>query len=125
MFSVKKQFLHNVNQVMGINPIFPEGEQALVRLRLVREIPQRINRKVLIYHQRFIRKYGNKQFVIPRFRWQKSYHDHIIRNEKDFNYHINYIATNPVKHGLVKDERDYRWSSLNPEFKDLVDYFGV
>jgi REP element-mobilizing transposase RayT len=32
-----------------------------------------------------------------RFRWQKSFHDHIIRNEKDLNNMREYIANNPLK----------------------------
>jgi putative transposase len=29
------------------------------------------------------------------FKWQKSYHDHIIRNNRSLNRIINYIQTNP------------------------------
>ena len=29
--------------------------------------------------------------------WQKSFHDHIIRNQKDYEEHINYIYYNPVR----------------------------
>jgi REP element-mobilizing transposase RayT len=29
--------------------------------------------------------------------WQKSYHDHIIRNEQDYNRIAEYIANNPTK----------------------------
>jgi REP element-mobilizing transposase RayT len=28
--------------------------------------------------------------------WQKSFHDHIVRNQKDYEEHINYIYTNPM-----------------------------
>jgi hypothetical protein len=31
------------------------------------------------------------------FAWQRSFHDHIIRDEKSFIIISNYIATNPIK----------------------------
>jgi putative transposase len=31
------------------------------------------------------------------FKWQKSFHDHIIRNNRELNSIINYIETNPSK----------------------------
>ena len=29
--------------------------------------------------------------------WQKSFHDHIIRNEKEYNLIAEYIENNPIK----------------------------
>ena len=29
--------------------------------------------------------------------WQRSFHDHIIRNQKDYEEHVNYIYYNPVR----------------------------
>ena len=49
----------------------------------------------------------------PRERgiWQRRYWDHTIRNECDFETHVNYIHANPVKHGLVTDPDDWAYSS--------------
>lgn len=33
--------------------------------------------------------------------WQRRYREHQIRDEDDFNRHIEYIHYNPVKHGFV------------------------
>jgi REP element-mobilizing transposase RayT len=33
--------------------------------------------------------------------WQKRFWEHTIRDEKDFECHLDYIHFNPVKHGLV------------------------
>jgi len=54
---------------------------------------------------------------LPRFKWQKSFHDHIIRNERDYFNHLNYIYINPVKHGLVDDPEDwpFMWIEGMPE----------
>lgn len=37
----------------------------------------------------------------------------IIEDESHFRAALVYIHTNPVKHGLVEDFRDYEWSSWN------------
>jgi putative transposase len=31
------------------------------------------------------------------FKWQKSFHDHIIRNNQSLNNIINYVETNPSR----------------------------
>ncbi len=36
--------------------------------------------------------------------WQRSYYDHIIRNEEDYLLHIRYIEENPKKWLMGKDE---------------------
>ena len=33
----------------------------------------------------------------PEFAWQRSFHDHIIRNEASYQNIINYILNNPSK----------------------------
>ena len=42
-----------------------------------------------------LKGYTAKQIGTPI--WQKSFHDHIIRNQKDYEEHINYIYYNPVR----------------------------
>ena len=37
----------------------------------------------------------NARKTIPRFGWQSSYHDHIIRNQKSFDNISRYIINNP------------------------------
>lgn len=43
--------------------------------------------------------------------WQKRFWDHIIRDDKDLENHLHYLHFNPVKHGYVKDSRDWQDSS--------------
>jgi putative transposase len=43
--------------------------------------------------------------------WQKRFWDHVIRDDRDFENHLYYIHLNPVKHGYVKDPRDWKYSS--------------
>jgi REP element-mobilizing transposase RayT len=52
----------------------------------------------------FNKKYGRDKDVFPKFKWQKSFRDHYIRNHKDFDEHVKYIYNNPVKHKIPKPE---------------------
>ena len=54
----------------------------------------------------------------PRFQWQKSYHDHYIRNDSDFDYHWEYIEWNPEKHNMPNN---WKYVFINDEYEDLID----
>jgi putative transposase len=45
--------------------------------------------------------------------WQRRYWEHLIRDERDFNKHMDYIHWNPVKHGWVMRVRDWPYSSFH------------
>ena len=45
--------------------------------------------------------------------WQRRYWEHQIRNEQDLQNHVDYIHYNPVKHGLVRQVRDWPHSSFH------------
>ena len=45
--------------------------------------------------------------------WQRRYWEHQIRNEVDFEHHMDYLHYNPVKHGLVKQVKDWPYSSFH------------
>jgi putative transposase len=45
--------------------------------------------------------------------WQRRYWEHTIRDESDFERHIDYVHINPVKHGLVTRVRDWPYSSFH------------
>jgi len=49
--------------------------------------------------------------------WQRRFWDHLIRNEKDFNNHIEYTHFNPVKHGYVNQVKDWEYSSFHKYVK--------
>lgn len=46
---------------------------------------------------------------LPYFRWQKSFWDHLIRNQRDFDNHIDYIYNNALKHGLANAPHLWPW----------------
>ncbi|MCL1961156.1 MAG: transposase [Desulfovibrionaceae bacterium] len=45
--------------------------------------------------------------------WQRRYWEHTIRDETDFERHVNYIHINSLKHGLVDRVCDWRPSSFH------------
>jgi hypothetical protein len=52
--------------------------------------------------------------------WQRRYWEHTIRDETDFNRHVDYIHINPVKHRLVARVRDWPYSSFHRMVKHGV-----
>lgn len=100
MFTIKKQFTHEANRLLGFNSENPAphhvGERTFVRLRKY------------IHDNKNTYAHGNNH---PRlhFEWQSSFHDHIIRSDEDLYTHIEYIRYNPEKHGLVKSGEPYRF----------------
>jgi putative transposase len=45
--------------------------------------------------------------------WQRRYWEHVIRDDRDMERHINYIHYNPVKHGLTTCVADWPHSSFH------------
>jgi hypothetical protein len=45
--------------------------------------------------------------------WQRRFWEHVIRDNSDFARHVHYIHHNPVKHGLVANPSEWRWSSIH------------
>ena len=109
--SLKENVSCDINRVMNVN----EGATPASRLR---EIYRKKRMDLERYRKLFIKKYGRNTQLIPQFRWKKSFHDHIIRNERDFANHFQYAAYNHLKHGL---DEDWRYiSANNPNFANLA-----
>ena len=45
--------------------------------------------------------------------WQRRYWEHTIRNDADYQHHLDYMMFNPVKHGLVRKVADWPHSSFH------------
>ncbi|HZH81546.1 MAG TPA: transposase [Phototrophicaceae bacterium] len=45
--------------------------------------------------------------------WQRRFWEHTVRDERDFQAHVDYIHYNPVKHGLVTRVGDWPYSSFH------------
>lgn len=41
--------------------------------------------------------------------WQRRFWEHVIRDQRDYNAHLDYICYNPFRHGLVSCPHDWPW----------------
>lgn len=74
---------------------------------------------ILSYQRTFHRIYGGLH-TFPTFTWHQSFHDHYIRNQKDFDAHLDYIAYNPQKHGLLEN---WPYVFTNKAYQELADEY--
>ncbi|NOZ21468.1 MAG: transposase [Planctomycetes bacterium] len=50
--------------------------------------------------------------------WQRRFWEHVVRDEEDFEKHVDYIHFNPVKHGYVQRAKDWPWSTFHRYVRD-------
>ncbi|NIB38589.1 transposase [Pseudomaricurvus alkylphenolicus] len=85
----------------------PEGDSDFsLRLRLLKTAFSKTVPKTR--SSSFIRN-GRKEAGI----WQRRFWEHGIRDQSDFNAHIDYVHINPVKHGLVSRVKDWPYSTFH------------
>lgn len=49
--------------------------------------------------------------------WQRRFWEHTIKDDKDFQHHVDYVHVNPLKHGLVTRVKDWPYSSFHRAVK--------
>ena len=52
--------------------------------------------------------------------WQRRFWEHQIRDQEDFNAHVEYVHYNPVKHGLAKAPIEWAYSSFGRYVRDGI-----
>ena len=64
-------------------------------------------------------EYINEARVKKRERgiWQHPFWEHLIRDDLDYERHMNYILYNPVKHGYVTKPSDWPFSSIHRDIR--------
>ncbi|MGR8952126.1 MAG: REP-associated tyrosine transposase [Gammaproteobacteria bacterium] len=45
--------------------------------------------------------------------WQRHYWEHLIRDNADYQRHVDYVHVNPLKHGYVKRAADWPYSTFH------------
>ena len=73
----------------------------LIKMLFSRAIPKNEWRSDIRIHRR------------ERGIWQRRYWEHLIKNEADYRAHVDYVHINPVKHGLVKQVKDWPYSTFH------------
>ena len=71
------------------------------------QIMQSLKRNFTLEYKRLIGISGRMKF------WQKGFWDHIIRDDIDFERHLDYIHYNPVRHGLIDKPAAWPHSSFS------------
>ena len=64
--------------------------------------------------------FGSRQRKQEQAIWQRRFWEHRLRDEKDFNQHVDYIHYNPVKHGKVSTPVDWEYSSIHRCVRDEI-----
>jgi putative transposase len=59
------------------------------------------------------RRSESRQAKGERAIWQRRYWEHLIRDERDYEKHVDYIHYNPVKHNYVKWAADWPYSTFH------------
>lgn len=49
--------------------------------------------------------------------WQRRFWEHQIRDQSDFNRHVDYIHWNPIKHGYVARAIDWPYSTFHRDVR--------
>ena len=52
--------------------------------------------------------------------WQRHYWEHLIRDDIDYQRHVDYVHVNPMKHGYVKQVQDWPYSTFHRYVKSGV-----
>lgn len=121
---LKRNSSRDINYIMGFNKYDRHSEGGNHDSRLhggtyecYQPIIDEYDQKLKLLKFRFKIKYLN-QNPYPKFQWKESFHDHYIRDDDDFDYHLDYIERNPEKHGLPPD---WQYVYTNPKYDDLID----
>ena len=93
MQSFKKNVSQDINKIIWVSP---EGANSNSRLRKADT-------------QKYREKFKKRNLDIQKFQWQKSFHDHIIRDQHDFDNHFLYTQDNWIKHDLPQDRIYHSW----------------
>jgi putative transposase len=68
--------------------------------------------KIMHSIKRYTARESNKILGRSGKFWQDESYDHLVRDEQELSRIKDYIINNPVKAGLVKDWRDWKWTYL-------------
>lgn len=110
--------------------ILPDHMHLIIRPEKIEEYPKIIF--AIKYH--FSRKFndgglGNPPYATTNSKqkknekgiWQRRYWEHTIKSDEDLYKHLDYIHYNPVKHGHVKNVKDWEYSSFF-KFVEIKNY---
>ncbi len=84
----------------------------LIKRMVTRECAHRLEQSELMSSS----KHKHRESTL----WQRRFWEHQIRNDRDYQTHMDYLHFNPVKHGYVKRVVDWSYSSFHRHVKQGV-----
>jgi putative transposase len=88
----------------------PDGDADYpTRIRLIKRA---FTRSYLNHRRHIDERSGSRIAKGEQAVWQRRYWEHTIRDERNFQAHLDYIHLNPVKHGLATAARDWPHSTF-------------
>eukprot|EP01136_Pigoraptor_vietnamica_P033775 Opistho-1_new@96982 len=52
--------------------------------------------------------------------WQEESYDRLVRDREELHRILNYVLNNPVKAGLCKAKKDWKWSYIKEIYNDIM-----
>lgn len=114
-------------EIKKLPPIEIVNEEQIL-LRELTPMERRMEKQMGEFWRRLKSANTNMDSVIANFSSRSlkdipfwySYMSHVIRDELDYFRHFNYIVQNPIKHGLVENPWDYKFSGIFDYEKDYI-----
>ena len=116
--SVKQSFI-NVHKIYKFKliafSILPDHIHCIIKPKNISDYPKIVKS----FKYSFTKNVG---LVNPTYGkiWQNRYWEHTICDENDLYKHFDYIHYNPVKHGFIKNVKDWEFSSFHKFVKQAL-----
>ena len=82
-----------------------------------REIKKYVSKRIPDKFENWEQNRGNGYTRKENKIWQRRFWEHIIRDDSDWQRHMDYIHYNPVKHELAKSPAEWPYSSFSRSVK--------
>ncbi|WP_323373186.1 REP-associated tyrosine transposase [Marinicella gelatinilytica] len=121
-----------INQVKHKHPFKLDAKVIMPEhFHIMMTLPENDNdypKRIMLIKSGFSKKIPKTERINPsRLRkrergiWQRRYWEHLIRDEDDYQKHVDYIHYNPVKHGHAQKPSDWAYSTIH-KYIDLGIY---
>ena len=111
----KSLFEFDINEIV----VMPDHLHMIIDVMAARDYPKIISslkryfsKKCDPKYYQHIKQSKSRESAGYKPLWQKRFYEHTIRDEKDYLDKVEYIRSNPVKHGYVEMVDDWEYGSF-------------
>ena len=114
----KKRYDYRIDAIV----ILPEHIHMIITPKIATDYSKIISaiKKSFVYGlEQNVKDEGKAEISMKKYHrghagiWQERFYEHTIRDEKDWLEKMEYIKNNPIKHNLVENLADWKYSSFN------------